>query len=62
MLHNMIILYFRLPYLYVSDSTIFLHSTLVLLFYIDVVLPLFVASLGKFRVDLMQVLIDAYDS
>ena len=34
--HNMIILYFCLPYFYVSNSALCLHSTLVLSFYIDV--------------------------
>ena len=38
MLYNMIILYFRLPYFYVSNSAFFLHSASVLSFYIDVVL------------------------
>ena len=38
--HNMIILYFRLPCFHVSNSTSFLHSTLVLSFYIDVFLTL----------------------
>ena len=35
-----IILYFRLPYFHVSNSALFLHSTPVLSFYIDVVLTL----------------------
>ena len=36
--HNMILLYFRLPYFHVSKSALFLQSALVLSFYIDIVL------------------------
>ena len=36
----MIILYLHLPYFHVSNSALFLHSTLVLIFYIDLVLTL----------------------
>ena len=40
MFYNMTILDFRLPYFHVSNSALFLHSTLVLSFYIDVALTL----------------------
>ena len=39
------IFYFHLPYFHVSDSALVLHNTLVLSFYIDVVLTLS-ASIG----------------
>ena len=42
--HNMIILYFRLPYFHVSNSVWFLYSILVLSIYIDAVLTLFMQS------------------
>ena len=38
--HNMMILYFRLPYFHVSNSALFLHSISVLSSYIDVDLTL----------------------
>ena len=38
--HSVIILYYRLPYFHVSNNALFLHSTLVLSFYIDIVLTL----------------------
>ena len=42
--HNMIMLYFHWPYFHVSNC-VFLHSTLVLSFYIDVVLTISVYNL-----------------
>ena len=39
---GMIVLYFRLPCFHVSNGTLFLHSTLVLSFYIDAILTLFI--------------------
>ena len=38
--HNMIVLYFHLPYFHVSNSGLFLYSTSVLSFYVDIVLKL----------------------
>ena len=40
----MIIIYFRLLNFHVSDNALFLDSTLVLLFYIDVVLTLSIST------------------
>ena len=42
MVHNMKILYFHIPYFHIRNCALFLHSILVLSFYIDVVLTLFI--------------------